>query len=287
MQKDYTSDQIKKEDLLKLRPVFSSFSNKYDFGHACIIAGSKGKMGALLLSSAACVSSGVGLLTVHTASKAVDLIHQNIPEAMILEDQSPDCITEYKKYDRYTAIGIGPGIGMEIETQRVLKQLIQNSINPLVLDADALNILSENKTWLAFLPNDSILTPHAKEFERLVGETFTSDQDRLESARLFAVKNKVILVLKGHSTAICSPNGKTYFNTTGNIGMAKAGSGDVLLGMITSLLAQKYTPIHAAISGVYLHGLAGDFAKEQKGEISMHASDIIQNIHHAIRFAYS
>jgi NAD(P)H-hydrate epimerase len=173
----------------------------------------------------------------------------------------------------FSAIGIGPGIGTDEQTQKALKLLIQEVRNPMVLDADALNILSENKTWLAFLPANSILTPHPKEFERLAGKC-NDDFERLEAARSFAVKFSVFLILKGMHTAICCPDGKCYFNSTGNAGMATAGSGDVLTGIILGLLGRGYLPKEAAMLGVYLHGFAGDLAALALGQESMMAGDI-------------
>ncbi|MCL4857458.1 MAG: NAD(P)H-hydrate dehydratase, partial [Flavobacteriales bacterium] len=185
-----------------------------------------------------------------------------------------------KDTEKYDAIGVGPGIGLEKQTQNALKLLIQNTVLPMVIDADALNILAENKTWIAFLPNNSILTPHPKEFERLVGK-WNNDEERLQMQRDLAIKHQLVVVLKGAYTAIALPNGKVYFNSSGNAGMATAGSGDVLTGIITSLLAQGYAPEQAAITGVYLHGIAGDLAKENVGEIALIASDIIEQLPNA------
>lgn len=279
---DFLVTQI--DDIRSHRLKISSFAYKYKFGHACLIAGSKGKMGAAILSAKACFRSGVGLVTTHIPSSGALSMYTSVPEVMILEDKNLEMLTEYKKYDRFSAIGIGPGIALADETQRILKQIIQNTPHPLVLDADALNILAENRTWISFLPAHSILTPHHREFERLIGEKFTLDEERLQQAKTFAIKYGLILVLKGKYTAVCAPDGKVYFNTTGNVGMAKAGSGDVLTGILTSLLAQGYDPLWAAIAGAYIHGLAGDFAKEVIGEKSLLASDIIEHLPNAFQF---
>lgn len=255
----------------------AKFSHKGTFGHALLIAGSKGKIGAAILSAKACLRTGVGLLTAHIPARGLEIMQTVLPEAMCSTSDENDFIADVPDLTAYNAIGIGPGLGMEKQTQNTFKLLIQNANSPLVIDADALNILSENKTWLAFLPQESILTPHPKEFERLVGK-WENDQERLELQRQFAIKHQVIVVLKGANTAIAFPNGDVYFNSTGNTGMATAGSGDVLTGIITSLLAQRYSPSEAAILGVYLHGLAGDVAKENLTEFGMLASDIVDAI---------
>lgn len=256
------------------------YAHKGNFGHALLMVGSYGKMGAAILSSKACLRAGVGLLTVHVPKEGVQIIQTAVPEAICSTSDEEKFIANVPVLDNYDAIGVGSGIGMEKQTQNALKLLIQHVDFPIVFDADALNILSENKTWLAFLPNLSILTPHPKEFERLVGK-WSNDEERLKLQIDFSAKNDVIVVLKGAYTSISTPLGKVYFNSSGNPGMATAGSGDVLTGIITSLLAQGYLPENAAILGVYLHGVAGDLAKEQVGEASMIASDIIDQLPNA------
>jgi ADP-dependent NAD(P)H-hydrate dehydratase / NAD(P)H-hydrate epimerase len=196
-----------------------------------------------------------------------------VPECMTRPDPALSMFTNVDNLTPFNAIGIGPGIGTDDLTQKALKLLIQEARYPMVLDADALNILSQNKTWLAFLPKNSILTPHPKEFERLAGKC-SDDFERLEAARGFAVKFSVLLILKGMHTAICCPDGKCYFNSTGNAGMATAGSGDVLTGILLGLLGRGYPPIEAALLGVYLHGFAGDLAALALGQESMMAGDI-------------
>lgn len=266
-----------KQDVKGLVLPRQKFSHKGTFGHALIIAGSYGKMGAAILSSKACLRSGVGLLTSHVPKCGLTVLQTSIPEAMCSTSDENEFISDLPNLENYSAIGVGPGIGTEKQTQNVLKLLIQNTKTPLVLDADALNILSENKTWLAFLPESSILTPHPKEFERLVGK-WENDEVRLKLQVEFSIKNKVIVVLKGAHTSISMPNGKTYFNSSGNPGMATAGAGDVLTGIITSLVAQGYSSENAAILGVYLHGVAGDVAAENLGEEALIASDIIEHL---------
>ena len=249
----------------------TKYSHKGTYGHALLVAGSEGKTGAAILGAKSCLRTGVGLLSVKLPQTAWTPLQASLPEAMIQVDD---------KLDAFNAIGVGPGLGMDDDAQRTVKRLIQDAKVPLVMDADALNILSENKTWLSFLPAQTILTPHPKEFERLFGKTSNSFE-RLELLREMAVKHNSIIVLKGAHTATAMPNGAVFFNSTGNPGMATAGSGDVLTGMILSLLAQRYTPEEAAVLGVYLHGLAGDIATEQHSQESMIASDITENIGNA------
>jgi len=251
------------------------YSHKGTYGHALLIAGSTGKTGAALLASEACLRSGVGLLTTHLPKQAMLPLQVYLPEAMISPDESDNCFSQVPDLKPYNAIGVGPGLGKAEETVNALKHLIQDTKVPLVLDADALNIISENRTWLSFLPERTIITPHPKEFERLFGKTENSAQ-RLELQREMSQKFNIIIVLKGANTSITFPNGSCFFNSTGNPGMATAGSGDVLTGIILSLLAQRYTPEEAAIIGVFMHGRAGDKAASEKGMESMIAGDIIK-----------
>ncbi|MFN4234958.1 MAG: NAD(P)H-hydrate dehydratase [Bacteroidia bacterium] len=256
------------------------FSHKGTYGHALIIAGSYGKAGAAILSAKAALRSGCGLVSIHTAKNNVSSIHAAFPEAMVSIDTNEEHISELPDLKLYDAIGIGPGIGMHEKTVQVLKNLIQTADVPLVLDADAINILAENKTWLSFLPKGSILTPHPKEFERLAGKCNDSFE-RLQKARELSLKTNTIIVLKGAHTAIVSPSGKVYFNSTGNPGMATAGSGDVLTGVITSLLAQGFNSFEATLLGVYIHGLSGDMAVQNYNQQSLIAGDIIESLYMA------
>ena len=255
----------------------TKFSHKGTYGHALLVAGSTGKTGAALLAAEACLRTGVGLLTAHLPKESLLPMQIYLPEAMTSIDKSETHCTEITDILPYTAIGIGPGLGKNPETVILLKKIIQEATQPLVLDADALNIISENKTWISFLPNNTILTPHPKEFERLFGKTNNS-YERLELQRKMSVTHNIIIVLKGAHTAITFPNGTCFFNSTGNPGMATAGSGDVLTGMILSLLAQRYSPKEATLLGVYLHGKAGDKASQEIGENSMIARDIIKSL---------
>ena len=265
----------------------TKYSHKGTYGHALLIAGSEGKTGAALLGAKACLRTGVGLLSVHLPKVAQLPLQTAIPEAMIDGDESDTCFSTYGHLGAYTAVGVGPGLGKADDTVHALKYLIHEVLElqflarevqmPLVMDADALNILSDNPTWLPFLPAKTILTPHPKEFERLVGKSSTSFE-RLEKQRELAVKYNLIVIVKGAHTTVAMPNGTIFFNTTGNPGMATAGSGDVLTGIILSLLAQRYSPEEAAVLGVYLHGLAGDLAAEEIGQEALIASDITEHL---------
>ena len=255
----------------------TKFSHKGTYGHALLVAGSSEKTGAALLSAEACLRTGVGLLTAHLPKDALLPMQIYLPEAMTSIDKSETHCTEITDILPYTAIGVGPGLGKDPETAILLKKIIQEATQPLVLDADALNIIADNPTWISFLPNNTILTPHPKEFERLFGKTNNS-YERLELQRNMSVTHNIIIVLKGAHTAITFPNGTCFFNSTGNPGMATAGSGDVLTGMILSLLAQRYSPEESALLGVYLHGKAGDKAAKEIGENAMIARDIIGEI---------
>jgi NAD(P)H-hydrate epimerase len=258
-------------------------SHKGTYGHALLIAGSTGKTGAALLASESCLRSGVGLLTTHLPKSATLPLQVYLPEAMMSVDESDNCFSQLPYLQPFNAIGAGPGLGKAQETVTALKLLIQSATVPMALDADALNIISENKTWISFLPERTILTPHPKEFERLFGKTDNSAQ-RLELQREMSKKHNIIIVLKGANTSITLPNGSCFFNSTGNPGMATAGSGDVLTGIILSLLAQRYTPEEAAIIGVFMHGKAGDFTASELGMESMIASDISKNLGKAFAF---
>ena len=268
-------DEISIRDIIKPR---DSFAHKGTFGHALIIAGSKGKIGASILSGEAALKTGCGLLTMQIPSSGVEAMHSSLPEAMVIADSHADKITDkVNDTTRYNAIGFGPGIDKHKETSDVLKLVIQNASQPLIIDADGLNILSENLTWIQFLNGSTILTPHPGEFDRLTHK-HVSGIERFKTQLEFSKKNGVYMILKGHHTSITTPSGMAFFNTTGNNGMATGGSGDVLTGIITSLCAQGYSPLHACLLGVYLHGYAGDCAAAVESKTSMIASDIIEHI---------
>ena len=280
--KNYFSDKVIIKELLLTR---SLFSHKGNFGHALLICGSKGMMGASQIAARACLRSGAGLLSVKVPGCGLNVIQTSLPEAMAIADDENDFITSLPDISKYNAIGIGCGIGTDKQTQNVLKLLIQNSPIPLLIDADALNILADNKTWFSFLPKYSILTPHPKEFDRLAG-AHTNTYQRLNSAKEFAQKYQVIIVLKGIFTACIMPDGNVFFNSTGNPGLAKGGSGDTLSGIITGLLARGYAPNHAAILGVYVHGFAADLCLEKNHIESLLASDVIEKLPKAFSKIY-
>ncbi len=258
------------------------FSHKGTFGHALLISGSYGKMGAAVLASKACLRSGVGLLTTHIPHGGYQIIQTAVPEAMTSIDDSDLMFTSVEPGDTFSAIGIGPGIGVKVNTQRGLHKLISESKVPMVLDADALNILSMNKSWIEQLPEHVVLTPHPGEFDRLAGKS-ANGYERMMKAKELAQKYKLVLVLKGANTAVALPDGNVWFNSTGNPGMATAGSGDVLTGIILSLIAQGYSPADASLIGVFVHGRAGDYAALKKGQVSLIAGDIIKNLGKAFR----
>jgi len=264
-------DKQEAKTLLRKRP---KFSHKGNYGHALLIAGSYGKMGAAVLAAKAGLRSGLGLLTTHIPKNGVVILQTAIPESMSSIDDHDEFFTMLPDLSKYNAIGIGPGLGTDKQTQSGLKLLIQEYKGPMVLDADALNILSENKTWLSFLSPGSILTPHPKEFERLAGKS-GNGFERIKKQMDFSVKYQVYVVLKGAYSCISTPQGNIFFNSSGNPGMATAGSGDVLTGIIMGLLAQSYPPLEAALLGVYIHGLAGDKAASKKGMQAMIAGDIV------------
>lgn len=268
---------ILREDVGPLVHSRTKFSHKGTYGHALLIAGSYGKIGAAVMASRACLRSGVGLLHTHTPGTGMQILQTAVPEAMLSIDPDEHCFSKVPDLAMFSAIGTGPGIGFDDKTKRALKLLIQNTSLPLLFDADAITILGENRTWIPFVPKNSVFTPHPKEFERLVGPT-RDDFHRNQLQREFCVKYGVYVVLKGAHTCTCTPDGTCYFNSTGNPGMATGGSGDVLTGLILGLLAQRYSPRDACILGVYLHGLAGDLAARKLGMEAMIAGDIVEFI---------
>ena len=270
-------EYVQLDDLQKLYKKRQKFSHKGNFGHALLVAGSKGKMGAAQLAAKACLRSGAGLLTTHVPACGLDIMQVGVKEAMCTVDVNQDYIIELPNLSAFNAIGFGPGIGTEKDTANVLKRLLQDADARLVIDADGLNILAQNKTWLSFIPSGTILTPHPKEFERMAGSWETSEE-RLQLQLEFSAKYGVIVVLKGAHTTVTTPAGRTFFNSTGNSGMATAGSGDVLTGVVLGLLAQGYSPEVAAIMGVYLHGAAGDICAFNQAPEALLASDIVSNL---------
>lgn len=262
------------DDIAARLPLRSKFDHKGTFGHALLIAGSYGKMGAAVLASKACLRAGAGLLTAHVPHIGFPIIQTVVPEAMASIDQHDSMFTSFPDLSPYAAIGVGPGLGLKKNSCRALCDLFNEAKVPMVIDADALNILAENKAWLKKLPEGSVLTPHPGEFRRLVGETNDS-YDAVQKQMTFAKKYNCVVVLKGAHTSVASPDGMLYWNSTGNSGMGTAGSGDALTGIILGLLAQGMVSVDAAVAGVYLHGLAGDIAAKKRSEFSLMAGDII------------
>ncbi|GAA4002266.1 bifunctional ADP-dependent NAD(P)H-hydrate dehydratase/NAD(P)H-hydrate epimerase [Hymenobacter fastidiosus] len=255
-------------------PRRATFAHKGTYGHALLLAGSVGKTGAAVLAARACLRSGVGLLTVRGPAIGYAILQTAAPEAMVLADPTADFVTELPDLKSYSAIGIGPGLGQEAATKQMLAKLLREAKVPLVLDADALNLLGANPGLLALLPPDSLLTPHPKEFERLAGPA-RDDYHRLELLRAFCQKHRCYVILKGAYSCLGTPVGALYFNPTGNPGMATGGSGDVLTGVLTALRAQHLSPLDAALLGMYAHGRAGDLAAQKTGEASLVAGDLI------------
>jgi ADP-dependent NAD(P)H-hydrate dehydratase / NAD(P)H-hydrate epimerase len=264
-------------DLRQIIKHRTKFSHKGTFGHGLLIAGSYGKMGAAVLSASAGLKAGAGLITAHIPKKGYTIIQTAVPAAMVSIDTSKKVFSDLPYLANYNAIAVGPGIGLHEKTQSALKLLIQDAGMPLIIDADAINILAENKTWISFIPKNSIFTPHPKEFERLVGKT-ADDFERNEKQREFSVNFQSYVILKGAHTAITCPDGTCYFNSTGNPGMATGGSGDVLTGILLGLKAQGYTSLETCLLGVYIHGLAGDIAAEKWGYEALTAGNITHNL---------
>jgi hydroxyethylthiazole kinase-like uncharacterized protein yjeF len=276
-QTDASHHYLISSDLSTILKHRQKFDHKGTYGHALLVVGSYGKTGAAILAAKACLRSGAGLVSVHVPRSSYTILQVAFPEAMVSVDSHEFVFTEVEDITPYRAIGVGPGIGTNKLTQQALLDLIKKSEQPLVIDADGLNILAKNPDWIDLLPANSILTPHPKEFERLFGAT-TNSFERLQLQMQIAQQKKIILILKGAHTCVALPNGNCYFNSTGNPGMGTGGSGDVLTGMLTGLLAQQYTPKEAALLGVYLHGSAGDIAADELEQESLLAGDIVQHI---------
>lgn len=267
---------VGKNEVLPMYQPRQKFAHKGSFGHALIIGGSKGKIGAVHLASKACLLSGAGLVSSYVPECGLLPLQTNLPEAMVITDKDTDAICDIDFEIAPTVIGVGIGMGQEAKTVKAFSAFLGKAKSPLVVDADALNILAANKTLLKKLPKQSVLTPHPKELERLIG-TWKDDFDKLDKVKAFSKKYDCVVLIKGAHTIVIY-DGKGYINTTGNPGMATAGSGDVLTGMITGLLSQNYNPINAAVFATYLHGRAGDIAVEQFGYQSLTASVICDAI---------
>ena len=270
---DYST--IEAADIEKLLLKRSKFAHKGSFGHGQIFSGSYGKMGAATLAAEAFMRTGAGLLTVTIPASGVNIMQTSVPEAMVLEQPGEKYISAFNISPKADTFGIGPGLGQDKSTANAFGEFLRDNSKPLVLDADALNILSAHREMLSLLPAETIITPHIKEFDRLAG-TSDNNWQRLAKAREFCQQWQLITVLKGANTAVINKDGKVMFNTTGNPGMATGGSGDVLLGIITSLRAQGLSGIEAATAGAYIHGHAGDIAAGTKSMTSLLAGDIIE-----------
>jgi len=264
---------LTKEKILEIYKPIANETHKGIQGHALIIGGSYGKIGSIVLSTKACLKSGCGLVTSFVPECGYDIIQISFPEAMVLTDPNKKYISKIEFEIEPKAIGIGMGIGQEEITQKAFYHFLKTNKTQLLIDADGINMLSANKDWISLLPEKTILTPHFKELERLLRK-WNSEEEKLEMVKDFSTKNNMIIVVKGAPTIII--DGQTsYKNTTGNAALATAGSGDVLSGIITSLLAQSYEPIEASKLGVYLHGLTADLALPETGYQSFTASTII------------
>lgn len=265
---------LENEDMPYLLKPRSKFAHKGNLGRALLIAGSQGMAGASILAARACLRSGVGLLTVHVPFCNNSIVQTSVPEAMTQLDISELCFASPADTDDYQAVGIGPGLGKSGETEAALLEQIETCLSPMVVDADALNLLGEHRSYIRRLPKGSILTPHPKELERLVGKCQNSYERLVKTCEL-AKTAGVHIILKGAYSVIVTPAGKCYFNPTGNPGMATGGSGDVLTGVVLALLAQGYDAETAACLATYVHGLAGDIACKKQGMIGMTAGDIV------------
>lgn len=274
---------VDEADIRKLVRPRPDFVHKGSMGNALIVAGSYGMAGAAVLATKACLRSGAGKVTARTPKNNCQTMQISVPEAVLSIDPDAEVFSESASADDIDALGIGPGLGQAETTAVALIGQFKRTHCPIVADADALNILANHRAWLQQLPRNMIMTPHPKEMDKLASNAANGDYDRLTKALDFAERHEAFIILKGHYTAICTPQGKVFFNNTGNSGMATAGSGDVLTGILTGLLARGYSEEHACLLGVYLHGLAGDIAASKLGKESLIASDIIDHLPMAFR----
>ena len=264
---------VSKDFILDIYKPIATDSHKGIQGHALLIGGSYGKMGSVCLSSKAALKSGCGLVTAFVPKCGYEIVQIAFPEAMVLTDENEKVLSNSNYDIEPDSIGIGMGIGQDVPTEKAFHHFLLSNKTNLVIDADGLNILAKNKNWLSLLPPKTILTPHKKELERLIG-TWQSEEEKLEKVTQFSLEHDLVVVVKGAPTLVIY-HSENYQNTTGNQALATAGSGDVLSGIITSLLAQNYDPKNAAILGVYLHGLTADIAAPEMSHQAFVASDII------------
>jgi NAD(P)H-hydrate epimerase len=265
---------LEKEEIRRIIKPRKRFAHKGNFGHGLLIAGSYGMAGASILSAKACLRSGIGLLTVHAPIHNHDLLQTTVPEAIVQTDIHERYFAQPTDLSKYKALAIGPGLGQEEDTALAMMEQIQGSTLPIILDADAINILSTHRNWLSRIPKRCILTPHLGELERMVGKCMDT-YERLTKVKELATYLQSYVIVKGAWTVIVTPEGQYHFNPTGNPGMATAGSGDVLTGILLALLAQGYSQEEACKLGVYVHGLAGDIAAERYGQTALTAGDIV------------
>lgn len=277
------ASELELSDISQLIRPRAPFGHKGTFGHGLLIAGKYGMAGSSILAAQACLRSGIGKITVHTPNINNSILQIAVPEAVLDHDVADNIFTTRVDATPYNAVAIGPGIGTDQITALAFIEQVRSTHAPLIIDADGINILSEHPNWINELPAGSILTPHPGEWARLLQKKADS-ATALAEAESLAVKKHLYIILKGHRTAICTPEGKTYFNSTGNSGMATAGSGDVLTGILLSLLAQGYSRETACCLGTYLHGLSGDLAAAQTGEESLIASDLIRFLPQAFQY---
>ena len=264
---------ISKNEVLPIYKPREKFAHKGTYGHGLIIGGSYGKIGAVQLTTRSVLAAGAGLVTAYVPKCGYTPLQTALPEAMVLTDDNEVIVTDIQFDIQPNAIGIGIGFGTSETTVKAFKKFLTSNKIPLVIDADAINILAAHNDLLKLVPENSILTPHPKELERLIGE-WTDDFDKLNKASEFSKKHRIIVVIKGAHT-ISVAGDKKFINVTGNPGMATAGTGDVLTGILTGLLCQGYSPVDATLFGVYLHGRAGDLAIEKFGYQSLLAGHVI------------
>ena len=268
--------QITKEEITSLIKPRQPNSHKGTYGHALLIAGSKGKMGAAVLAAKACLRTGTGLLTVNVPQKERAILQTAIPEAMLMMRQNKI------EWNKFSALGIGPALGTSLKRLALLKAVLENFSKPLLLDADALTLLAQNKNLWSSIPAGSVITPHPAEFDRMFGPC-TNHDERMKKAITLSTQYPWVIILKNYHTLIAA-DGNVCINTTGNAGLAKGGSGDILSGMVTALLAQGYPSFNAAKIAVYLHGLAADIALKKQSMESLLATDVIECVGEAFMF---
>ena len=282
LSKDFIEDEptpynyLAKQDITPLIKIRKKFSHKGTYGHGLLIAGSYGMMGAAILAAKAALRSGVGLLTTHIPRYGYNILQTSLPESLVSIDESDIIYTEVTHLDKYNAIAVGPGLCTKHNTVIALKKLLSECKVPIVIDADAINIIAANG-FIDNIPANSVLTPHPKEFDRLFGN-HTNQLQRIETQLKYSNQQEIYIILKGANTSISTPDGKLFFNTTGNPGMATGGSGDVLTGILLAMLSQDFSIEASCLTSVYLHGQAADFALKNSSIYSLLPSDIINHL---------